>query len=85
MYRFTSPAAPRHPWETERRRLNRGSGNVSYQGKDFGHADAACFSPAADLRAWGKQRCEYSHYDLLRPDFVGMAREGIAGVIHEAT
>ena len=26
-----------------------------------------------------------SHYDLMRPDFAGMAREGIAGVIHEAT
>ena len=26
-----------------------------------------------------------SHYDLMRPDFVGMANEGIRGVIHEAT
>src|SRR5437588_11599518 len=26
-----------------------------------------------------------SHYDLMRPDFVGMKREGIAGIIHEAT
>jgi Lyzozyme M1 (1,4-beta-N-acetylmuramidase) len=26
-----------------------------------------------------------SHYDLMRPDFGGMAREGVAGVIHEAT
>ena len=26
-----------------------------------------------------------SHYDLMRPDFAGMAREGIVGVIHEAT
>src|SRR5438874_8376190 len=26
-----------------------------------------------------------SHYDLMRPDFVGMASEGIVGVIHEAT
>ena len=26
-----------------------------------------------------------SHYDLMRPDFAGMVREGIAGVIHEAT
>lgn len=26
-----------------------------------------------------------SHYDLMRPDFVGMANEGIVGVIHEAT
>ena len=26
-----------------------------------------------------------SHYDLMRPDFAGMAREGVAGVIHEAT
>ena len=26
-----------------------------------------------------------SHYDMMRPDFAGMVREGIAGVIHEAT
>src|SRR5437870_12236864 len=26
-----------------------------------------------------------SHYDLMRPDFVAMANEGIVGVIHEAT
>jgi lysozyme len=26
-----------------------------------------------------------SHYDLMRPDFAGMVREGVAGVIHEAT
>src|SRR5262249_11276583 len=26
-----------------------------------------------------------SHYDLMRPDFVGMANSGIVGVIHEAT
>ena len=26
-----------------------------------------------------------SHYDLIRPDFVGMKSEGIVGVIHEAT
>jgi lysozyme len=26
-----------------------------------------------------------SHYDLMRPDFAGMANEGVAAVIHEAT
>jgi lysozyme len=26
-----------------------------------------------------------SHYDMMRPDFAGMKREGILGVIHEAT
>lgn len=26
-----------------------------------------------------------SHYDLMRPDFVALANEGIVGVIHEAT
>src|SRR5689334_24291131 len=26
-----------------------------------------------------------SHYDMMRPDFVAMKREGIIGVIHEAT
>src|SRR5262245_10476091 len=26
-----------------------------------------------------------SHYDMMRPDFVTMKRQGIVGVIHEAT
>src|SRR5436309_1847919 len=26
-----------------------------------------------------------SHYDLMRPDFAAMAKEGVVGVIHEAT
>src|SRR6266567_8218635 len=26
-----------------------------------------------------------SHYDFVRPDFVGMKNEGVVGVIHEAT
>src|SRR4026208_359272 len=26
-----------------------------------------------------------SHYDMMRPDFAAMKREGIVGVIHEAT
>src|SRR5215831_17286421 len=26
-----------------------------------------------------------SHYDMMRPDFAAMKREGIIGVIHEAT
>src|SRR4030095_3741668 len=26
-----------------------------------------------------------SHYDMMRPDFAGMKREGIIGVIHEAS
>src|SRR6266568_8993015 len=26
-----------------------------------------------------------SHYDLMHPDFVAMANEGVVGVIHEAT
>src|SRR5436305_12556640 len=26
-----------------------------------------------------------SHYDLVRPDFVGMKSEGVLGIIHEAT
>src|SRR5205809_6758275 len=26
-----------------------------------------------------------SHYDLMRPDFAAMKRQGIVGVIHEAT
>ena len=33
----------------------------------------------------GNSVVNLSHYDLMRPDFVGMKREGILAVIHEAT
>lgn len=33
----------------------------------------------------GNSVVNLSHYDLMRPDFAGMKREGILGVIHEAT
>jgi hypothetical protein len=51
---------------TECRRFNRGSGNAVNHGNDFGHAHAACFSPASGLRAWGKQRGEEK---ALSPSF----------------
>jgi lysozyme len=33
----------------------------------------------------GNSVVNLSHYDLMRPDFAGMRREGIIGVIHEAS
>jgi len=33
----------------------------------------------------GSNVVNLSHYDMMRPDFTGMKREGILGVIHEAT
>lgn len=33
----------------------------------------------------GNSVINMSHYDLVRPDFVGMKSQGIVGVIHEAT
>ena len=33
----------------------------------------------------GSNVVNLSHYDMMRPDFVSMKREGIIGVIHEAT
>src|SRR5262249_35551651 len=33
----------------------------------------------------GSNVVNLSHYDMMRPDFAAMKREGIIGVIHEAT
>ena len=41
------------------------------------------FAPLAALA--GNSVVNMSHYDLVRPDFVGMKSEGVIAVIHEAT
>src|SRR5207245_10283661 len=33
----------------------------------------------------GSNVVNLSHYDMMRPDFAAMKRQGIVGVIHEAT
>jgi lysozyme len=85
MYRFTSPAAARRPGK-----LNaEGSTGVSEMLLTMGKISAMrvllafLLLPTCALGA--NSVVNMSHYDLMRPDFAGMAREGVAGVIHEAT
>src|ERR1051326_1635285 len=42
-----------------------------------------CWLPACVFSATNV--VNLSHYDMMRPDFAAMKREGILGVIHEAT
>ena len=85
MYGFTSPAAARHPGK-----LNAdGSTGVPEMLLTMGKTSAMrmllafLLLPTCALGA--NSVVNMSHYDLMRPDFAGMAREGVAGVIHEAT
>jgi len=85
MYRFTSPAVARHPGK-----LNAdGSTGVPEMLLTMGKTSAMrvllafLLLPTCALGA--NSVVNMSHYDLMRPDFGGMAREGVAGVIHEAT
>ena len=85
MYRFTSPAAARHPGK-----LNaEGSTGVPEMLLTMGNTSAVrillVFLLLAACALAANSVVNMSHYDLMRPDFVGMASEGIVGVIHEAT
>ena len=71
------------PVQTECRRFKRGSGNAV--GKHFGHHILFAFLLLPTCALGANSVVNMSHYDLMRPDFAGMAREGVAGVIHEAT
>src|ERR1043166_6120758 len=44
---------------------------------------ALLFAPLSAIA--GNSVVNMSHYDLVRPDFVGMKKEGVLGVIHEAS
>src|ERR1043166_4851839 len=44
---------------------------------------ALLFAPLSAIA--GNSVVNMSHYDLVRPDFVGMKSEGVIAVIHEAT
>ena len=67
------------------RRFNRVSEMLLTMGKTLAMRMLLAFLllPACALGA--NSVVNMSHYDLMRPDFAGMVREGIAGVIHEAT
>ena len=71
--------------KTECRRFNRVSEMLLTMGKTSAMRMLLIFLllPACALGA--NSVVNLSHYDLMRPDFAGMAREGVAGVIHEAT
>jgi lysozyme len=83
MYRLISPAAGRQPGKLN----GEGSSGVPEIVLGMTSAIAVLFAflllPTCALAA--NNVVNMSHYDLMRPDFAGMAREGVAGVIHEAT
>ena len=85
MYRFTSPAVARHPWK-----LNADGSTVVPEmllnvGKTSAMRMLLAFLLLPTCALGANSVVNMSHYDLMRPDFGGMAREGVAGVIHEAT
>src|SRR6476619_1843803 len=85
MYRFTSPAVARHPWK-----LNADGSTVVPEmllnmGKTSAMRMLVAFLLLPTCALGANSVVNMSHYDLMRPDFAGMAREGVAGVIHEAT
>src|SRR5213075_1859354 len=85
MYRFTSPAVARHPWKLNADASSAVLEMLLTMGKTSAMRMLLVFLllPACALGA--NNVVNMSHYDLMRPDFAGMAREGVAGVIHEAT
>jgi lysozyme len=85
MYRFTSPAAAQHPWK-----LNADGSTVVPEmlltkGKTSAMRMLVAFLLLPTCALGANSVVNMSHYDLMRPDFAGMVREGVAGVIHEAT
>ena len=85
MYRFALPAAARRPWK-----LNADSSTVVPEmlltmGKISAMRVLLAFLLLPTCALGANSVVNMSHYDLMRPDFAGMAREGVAGVIHEAT
>ncbi len=85
MYRFTSPAAVR-----QLRKLNADGSTVVPEmlltmGKTSAMRMLVAFLLLPTCALGANSVVNMSHYDLMRPDFAGMIREGVAGIIHEAT
>jgi lysozyme len=83
MYRLISPAAGRHPGKLIGESSSRVPETLSGKSSAVPMLLAFLLLPTCALGA--NSVVNMSHYDLMRPDFAGMAREGVAGVIHEAT
>src|SRR5579885_1961787 len=58
---------------------------VAMRSTGYWVATLFCAWPASIFSAPTNSVVNLSHYDLVRPDFAAMRREGIVGVIHEAT
>jgi lysozyme len=85
MYRFASPAAARHPLK-----LNADGSTVVPEmlltmGKTSAMRMLVAFLLLPTWALGANSVVNMSHYDLMRPDFAAMIREGVAGIIHEAT
>ena len=86
MYRFTSPGAARHLWKLNADGSTVVSEMLLTMGKTSAMRMLLVFLLLLPTCALGANSVvNMSHYDLMRPDFAGMVREGVAGVIHEAT
>src|SRR6185295_494921 len=70
---------------TECRQFNRVSKMILTAGKTLAMRMLLTFLLLPTCALASNSVVHMSHYDLMRPDFVGMAREGVVGVIHEAT
>ena len=73
------------PEQTECRRFNRVPEMLLTMGKTSAMRMLLAFLLLPTCALGANSVVNMSHYDLMRPDFAGMAREGVAGVIHEAT
>ncbi len=85
MYRFTSPAVARHPGKLNAYGSNGVPEMLLTTGKTLAMRILITLLMLPTCALGTNSVVNMSHYDLMRPDFAGMAREGVAGVIHEAT
>src|SRR2546421_1091901 len=83
MCAFTSTAAARHPWKRNAEGSSGAPETLGGKTSAIPMLLAFLLFPTCALGA--NSVVNMSHYDLMRPDFTGMANEGVAGVIHEAT
>src|ERR1700742_4556929 len=85
MYRFTITGGRSAARQTECRRVNGGLETLLITGKTLAMRTLLAFLLLPACALGTNSVVNMSHYDLMRPDFAGMKKEGVAGVIHEAT
>ena len=85
MYGFTSPAAARHSVKLNAAEFNRVLKMLLTTGNTLAMRMLLVFLLLPTCALGSNSVVNMSHYDLMSPDFAGMAKGGVAGVIHEAT